>query len=503
MYKVIIEPAGITRHAEEGTLLIDLLSDAGIPLHTPCGGRGSCKKCIVTAAPLGSASDRGQIEKLVLACMTPVTEDLLVHTEKADVGFAIPDLDNLPPGENLVLALDLGTTTMQPALVHQPTGKTWSLPSIMNPQRRYGHDVIARIAALDDPDKAPHLTGALLRTIAQMHREIINFRPELKGLITQLVVSGNTTMSYLFLGLDARPLGTFPYEAPVLTFTDDMTQKARKILTGIEKIRVLPAASAFLGGDITGGLALMEREGIPEGTLFFDMGTNGEMFLKNGEGSLVATSCAMGPALEGMNISSGMTAAPGAVNHLSVKKETLDISIMGDEPPAGIAGTGLIDFLSLLLNRGLIDRSGSIKKSISKTGVAGLSLKDLSFIITEGITVTQKDIRNIQLARAASFAGAAILLKEGHITPGEIQKVIIAGSFGENLNLEAFKNLKFLPAFENAEYSFVGNTSLRAAAAAVEDSFFKEVSAQSRSIRVVDLASHQDFNDLYMESMNF
>ncbi len=503
MYKVIIEPAGITRHAEEGTLLIDLLTDAGIPLHTPCGGRGSCKKCMVTAAPLNSTPAHGQADTMVLACKTLVTEDLVVHTEKADGGFTVSSLDNLPPGETLVLALDLGTTTMQPALVHQPTGRTWSLPSVMNPQRRYGHDVIARIAALDDPEKAHHLTGALLRTIAQMYREIINFRPELKGLITQLVVSGNTTMSYLFLGLDARPLGTFPYEAPVLTFTDDMTEKARDILQGIKKIRVLPGASAFLGGDLTGGLALMEREGIPEGTLFFDMGTNGEMFLKNGEGSLVATSCAMGPALEGMNISSGMTAAPGAVNHLSIRKNTLEISVIDDEPPAGIAGTGLIDCISLLLDRGLIDRSGSIAKGITETGVTGLSLEGLSFIIAEGITITQKDIRNIQLARAASFAGAAILLKEGNLPAGKIKKVIIAGSFGENLNLEAFKNLKFLPDFKNAEYSFVGNTSLRAAAAAVDDSFYKEVEAQSRAMRIVDLASHQDFNDLYMESMNF
>ncbi len=504
MYTIKIEPAGLTKEAEEGTLLIDLLTDAGIPLHTPCGGRGTCKKCTVTVSPLATGPETETKKKFLLACTTPLTEDLIIHTEASEESVNITLLEDIPDGIELTLAADIGTTTLQMSLVNPSTGKKWPLPYIMNPQRRYGHDVIARIAAASNGDNRRHLRDSLLRTLSLLIHDIYAAQTRLEGSITRIIISGNTAMTYFFLDIDTAPLGIFPYETAVTDFNNIDINPYQKLFPGIKRIDALPAASAFLGGDLTGGLSLLESEQIPPGTLFFDMGTNGEMFLKVNEGTIYATSCAMGPALEGMNISQGMTATPGAVNHFSIENGVLTYSVIGDLKPAGISGTALIDALSLFLDQGLVLHNGSISKTAADTKIEGLTIDNLSFHAGKFISITQKDIRGIQLARAASYAAARILLQEAGTSYDSIKRVIIAGSFGKNLYLENFKNLKFLPNFPNAEYSFAGNTSLRAAIkAACDEDFLRQTKDLRNSLNIIDLAAHKDFNDIYIESMDF
>lgn len=497
-YTIKIEPHGTNLTSTEGTLLLDILNDAGIPLQTPCGGRGTCGKCTVTVTPRRKGSE----PFTCLACTTPLEEDITIQVEKTreEAEFTVPG--DIPAGKDLVLAIDIGTTTIQFALTEKSGNETWHLPTVMNPQRRYGHDVIARIAAAADPEKRKHLTGSLRRTIAFLLERLYRHRPVLAGAVEELVIAGNTAMTYFFFGIDTSPLGTFPYLTSKIDFDTDDIHDSEKTLPDIRKISALPVASAFLGGDLVGALALTGREGIPDNTLFFDIGTNGEMFLTIGGGEVYATSCAMGPALEGMNISRGMTAAPGAINHFYLTNNRLHYNVINDIEPVGISGTALVDALSLFLEYGLMARSGSIKTET--TCPDGVEVKNLAFHIGKSLAITQKDIRAIQLARAASFAAARILMKEAGLSPGEIKKVIIAGSFGENLSLEHFKNLHFLPALPRADYTFAGNTSLAAALAAARDVSFIEHAEKLRDrLHVIDLASHPDFNETYLAAMDF
>jgi uncharacterized 2Fe-2S/4Fe-4S cluster protein (DUF4445 family) len=223
---------------------------------------------------------------------------------------------------------------------------------------------------------------------------------------------------------------------------------------------------------------------------------------------LFATSCAMGPALEGMNIAWGMTAEDGAITAVEDGPEGLALRVMGSGGPVGISGTGLVDLTANLLKRGIIRPDGAFCKDLKPSdlpsplaieeieGMKALRLGDIRF--------TQRDIRNLQLAKAASLAASRILLKESGTAEGSIQQVRIAGAFGEHLNLDNFKALGFLPDFPNALWQFLGNTSLKAAETACMDaSFMNKASSLRDQVREVELAPRPGFEDEFIRCITF
>jgi len=217
----------------------------------------------------------------------------------------------------------------------------------------------------------------------------------------------------------------------------------------------------------------------------------------------------MGPAFEGMNISSGMTADVGAITHIGADNNKLDFEMLGESAPVGMCGTALIDIIAHFLRMGVILPSGAFSKEISNielpTPARYLHDGNLKMIkLWDEITLTQKDIRNVQLAKGASLSAALILLDEAGCSLRDIEQVLIAGAFGQHLDIENFKQLRFLPDFPNAEYHFLGNSSLTAAERACLDPGFLEKARSARDrVQVVELSGHTDFNKQFVEAIKF
>lgn len=510
-HRLTLLPGGASGELPEGTPLVDALSDMGVLLRTPCGGKGICGKCGVHieegAPPRTPADDRFFPDRphQRLACRVSIGGDMTVRApEPVSVpqrGRALPLRLNDP-----AVAIDIGTTTVQISIVERPGGEVYPLGTFLNPQRRHGHDVITRIAASSDTGVHASLASVIQRAVASAVRAALEGRTVDADSTRLVVVSGNTTMTHLFFGLDVRPLGVYPYTTRELDYEGMMPPAG---LPTSARVAVLPSASAFLGGDLVGGLTLTEETCTGRRVFFIDIGTNGEMFLRDRDGGAYAASCAMGPALEGMNISSGMTADEGAINHFSVSGGTLVPEVIGDSEPVGVCGTAIIDALAIMLREGVVRGNGAFDRAAA--GASGLFAGRLdttngvlSCRLADNVALTQKDIRNIQLAKGASLAAARMLLREASCGAEEVDRVIIAGAFGENLDIDNFRALGFLPDFPNAEYRFMGNTSLAAAErACVDPAFIERCRALRDSLAVVELTSRGDFNDLFIECLNF
>jgi uncharacterized 2Fe-2S/4Fe-4S cluster protein (DUF4445 family) len=513
MGKVLLTilPGGESREFETGTSLIDALADMGTLLRTPCGGKGVCGKCgvlVESGAPERSAAEDRFFPSEPfsrLACRATIESDMTVRVPVARAtsrpGKPLPARLREP-----AVALDIGTTTVQLSLVDGASGSAYPVASFLNPQRRHGHDVIARIAASADPIVRGSLARVIRGAVAASIRAGLSESAMTPDDIGLVVVSGNTTMTHLFFDIDVRPLGAYPYTASELDYDRYATLEE---LLPAARIAALPSASAFLGGDLVGGLAITDLAGVRSNAFFIDIGTNGEMFLRDGTGTVHATSCAMGPALEGMNISSGMTADEGAINHFTVENGRLKPTVIGGGTPVGICGTGIIDALAIMLDNGVVRGNGAFDRAAAEaspvfSGRIETQNGTTACLLGDGIAITQKDIRNIQLARGASLAAARILLRDAAYEAERIEHVLVAGAFGENLDIENFRALGFLPDFPNARYRFLGNTSLAAAErACVDPGFLGMCRALRDAIHVVELSMRADFNDEFVDCLNF
>ncbi len=494
-----------------GTLLSDAALELGIPLPTPCGGKGICGKCAVKAEgaltpPTGMEGSAGlKASEMRLACQAAVAGNIIIFPE--DSGFSrTPVLKPLDPGAQYGIAVDIGTTTMEFAIINLETGEQHRGVQMLNPLRRWGDDVISRIAAATG--EFEHQVNLLRSTILSEIEEMCRETGVPGENIRKIICSGNTTMQYFLAGIDVFSLGRHPYTAHVLDIpriTMDERWKNRFPNTDME---VLPVSSAFLGGDFMAGLALSINNGITRSAFFIDMGTNGEMFLITPDERIFATTCAMGPALEGMNMSAGMTATDGAITHVTMDNGSLVCTVKGGGRGRGIAGTGYIDMVAHLLNEGLVKPDGAFtraeKEKLPSPLYEGTWNNIRSFFLQDGVPLTQADVRNLQLARGASFTAATLLLQEAGCDVSDINTVILAGAFGENIHIDNFRELSFLPGFSSAEWSFAGNTSLAGALRACTDTDFMErVSSLRERVTIVELTTHPRFNDMFMGSLDF
>lgn len=504
---ITILPENRSVKVPAGTTIADALLNCNIVLHTPCGGKGICKKCTVHASGLLSQPD--DYEKslgdssLRLACRAVIIGDATIWIDSITQRPRYPELN---PTNTYAVAIDIGTTTVQIAFFDMTTKQAMPEITLLNPQRRFGQDVMTRISNANDHAKASHLTQILLQTIITTIQDICNISGiDIHSIVT-IAISGNTVMSYSFLGIDITPLGTYPYTTLITSFDDYNHYPPLKKTFPNAQVTVLPAVSAFLGGDFLGGVGTLPKT--KGNSFFFDIGTNGEMAIIKEDGTIVATSCAMGPALEGMNISSGMTATEGAITHFNLDNNTLTYTSIGDGKPSGISGTALIDLIAILLRNGVIEKSGAIKTAIPQPLSKHIQLEHIenikTLIILDIITINQQDIRNVQLAKGASLAAAKILLREAGLSAHDIEQVYIAGAFGQHINIDNFNELSFLPEFKKATYHFSGNTSLKAAiTACMDNEFLQRLIQRKKHITTIDLSQHHEFNDIYVKSLDF
>jgi uncharacterized 2Fe-2S/4Fe-4S cluster protein (DUF4445 family) len=405
------------------------------------------------------------------------------------------ELIDLEPGDTTDLclgaAIDLGTSTVVVEILDLVSGRSVGRASAVNSQAAYGADVVSRLTyAFQRPDHLQRLRRAIARQLAELIREASGLAAGPAAAVRDIVVAGNTAMNHLLLGVAVESLAVLPFEAVFSSLRPLDAVTAGLELPASAKLYVVPNIRSFVGGDITAGLAasgLAKRKG---NWLFIDLGTNGEIVLKRGR-DLIAASTAAGPAFEGMNISCGMLAVRGAVDRVTWR-DGFVLSTVGNDPPRGLCGTGILDILALSVGHGLITPDGKVAGSAR------------SLPVGPGITLTQADVRNVQLAAAAVKAGVRMMLREFRVSPGDLSGVLLAGAFGNSVNIKNAMQLGLIPALPPERVAFVGNSSLAGAKKLL-------LSAPARAeaedlvgrIRHFSLAAEARFQDEFVAALEF
>ena len=400
-------------------------------------------------------------------------------------------------------AVDLGTTNLSLYLFNLETGELLGRSSALNPQTAYGGDVITRITyCRQRPEGVSVLREAVLKGLAAILDEALGpFRS--RDQVYLITVAANTTMLHILAGVQPLCLGLAPFRPAFLSPLVLTGEQSGMPIHPQGRCILLPGVSAYIGADITAGLAAIDYRKRTGTVLFIDIGTNGEMVLIVGTGRMLGASCAVGPALEGMNISCGCRAVPGAVDSFSLDEDfSPHFTTISGLPPVGICGSGLIDLIAALVSSGLISPTGAFNP---KAGVRlGTWMKGDRYQLTDSIFLTQKDVRQVQLAKAAVHTGVLMLLTEAGISVSDLEEIVVAGSFGYHLNPESLRQISLIPREFQGKVSFVGNSSLSGASMALLNQKVLVDMEQIRSrVSVLELASHLQFRAQFISSLRF
>jgi uncharacterized 2Fe-2S/4Fe-4S cluster protein (DUF4445 family) len=415
----------------------------------------------------------------------------------------------LPIGSPILgLAVDIGTTKMAAYLVDLSTGKTLSKRGEMNPQTGYGEDVISRIEyANRNPEGRAILQSKVVQTINWMAEELCREVGESPGQIVDSVFVGNTVMHHLFCGLPVQQLGVSPYVPAV---TESLEIAAHQI--GLE---FAPAANAYLppniagyvGADHVAMLLATEIWETDKVVVAIDIGTNTEITLAAG-GRMLSCSCASGPAFEGAHIRDGMRAAPGAIERIQIRdSQDIFLQTIDNQPPVGLCGSGILDAVAELLNGQIIDSSG---RFIHGHPLVRLNENEGGIVLVQApetghgrdISVTHKDVNEIQLAKAAIRAGLEILLLEAGLTHEDIDEIVVAGALGSYLSVGSAKRIGMFPPIPDDLYRQVGNAAGMGAKQMLVSTHRREVAEEmSRRIEYIELTAHGEFTKAFMQAM--
>lgn len=401
----------------------------------------------------------------------------------------------------LGVAIDIGTTGISYYLIDLSNGKILEKSSSLNPQTQYGGDVLTRITyCMEDPLGAIKLQELIVEEINNSIKNLVGSLYSI-GDIYHVAVSANTTMLHLLFGINPRSLAKAPYRAVFLSPKDN---KARDIAMEVNReaiLTIIPAVSSYVGGDIVSGIMASDFQNNKE-AIFIDIGTNGELVALK-DGKIISTSTAAGPALEGMNIECGCRAQRGAIETFDIDEEyNIHYTTIGGEKAIGICGSGLIDIAGAMVKRNILMKSGRWNKNLD-TKVAD-RLVDKRFYITDDVFISQKDIRQIQLAKGAIATGVILMLKEIGLTIEEISKVYIAGAFGYHVNPDNIKTIGLIPNGFSGEISFLGNTSLEGARLVlINKKCLEKVYDIKEEMKVLELSLREDFQDVFVSQLNF
>ncbi len=478
----------------EGESLYDTFVRYDKHFSAPCGGKGKCLKCIIQIIdgeiPITKADERAFTKEELkngfrLACKAKpktkceirnfygrkkkygiVTEFQAVpaadknERKSAPVGTEREFTDNnmkKKTGKNevFIIAIDIGTTTIAMQVNKGADVRIVRERSIMNPQRIYGADVMARIRASIDGEKEK-LTK-ILRSEMEKGMDRLVKEADIKWpQIAAVVITGNTAMLHFLLGYPTDSLSKHPFKPKSIKGEEipyhEIFRKKRKA-----RLMIMPGISAFIGADIMAGILALEIHKREEITLLVDLGTNGEMVLGNQQ-KLLCTSTAAGPAFEGGNITWGTASVEGAVCSVNIDENGTEIKTIMDGKAIGICGTGIIEALSEFLRCKIMDETGLLREPYFEEGVTLAATGE-----GRRIRIYQKDIRELQMAKAAVAAGIKTLVKAYGIRLGDITNVYLAGGFGYQLNIEKAMGIGLLPKELKNKVIPVGNSALRGA----------------------------------------
>ena len=418
------------------------------------------------------------------------------------------------------IAFDLGTTTVVATLLDLSTGTPLAVASMLSKQQPFGADVITRISSIMmDPAALDRLTGLAHETLRELTADICAQAGVDPADVLEVAVAGNATMTHIALGIDPEPLGVAPFIMSTRHFPEVLAHDLGLAVHPRARAVVFPSFGAYVGGDITAGLLASGMDRDSRTRLFIDIGTNCEIVLGNSEW-LLATAAPAGPAFEGAAIRCGMRAADGAIEVVTMTADGLDLKVIGDAPPAGLCGSGLVDAVAGLVGLGLLDPSGRLVSEERAAQIApGLAPRltrvgqERVFVLhwqgkpgdaEHSIYLSQRDVRELQFAKAAIATGWNILLEESGLQPSDIKQVLLAGSFGSYLSPANAISLGLVPDLPVLRVVSAGNVAGEGAKMALL-SMRERAGALAllEEVRYVELSDRADFNDRFVEQLAF
>jgi len=431
-----------------------------------------------------------------------VVDDALIAVEPGDT-----------TARRFGIAFDLGTTTVVATLLDLSTGTPAAVDSVLNAQQPFGADVITRISAtMLDPANLDRLAGLARDTLAGLASSVCQAGGVDPAEVYEVAVAGNATMTHLLLGIDPEPLGVAPFIMATRLYPEVLAADLGIAVHPRARAVVFPAFGAYVGGDITAGLLASGMDRDQRTRLFIDIGTNCEIVLGNADW-LLATAAPAGPAFEGAAIRCGMRAADGAIEVVTMTPGTLELTVIGDAAPAGLCGSGLVRV-------GLLDSSGRLVPKEAAAALApGLASRltrigdERVFVLhwlgevgdaSNSVYLSQRDIRELQFAKAAIATGWHILLAEAGLTASDVQQVLLAGSFGSYLSPASAIRLGLVPPLPVLRVVSAGNVAGEGAKMALLSLRERAAGlALLEEVRYVELSDRADFNDQFVGQLAF
>lgn len=500
--------------------ILKYLQQNKVNIMSPCNGQGICGKCkvLIHSKPkpnkqeLSALSSSELDQGIRLACSRNVLEDIDVEILNEQLNMKITSsfttIKNKNPyiklqkdnnkynvyrGNKLIkstqfnkaygVAVDIGTTTVVVTLNDLIGNHPIDIVTFLNPQSKFGADVISRIQYAGSKEGLDTLSQLITTAIDNSIETLLSSNKIEDDCLYEVVVAANNTMVHLLLHIDPTALALSPYKSNLLQtietrYGDVFDNNRNATLT------IIGGFDSYVGGDIVSGIYSENLHKKETYNLLVDLGTNGEIVLIKNDRAF-ATSTAAGPAFEGVNIFCGIGAVEGAINTFKYPK---DITTINNKEAIGICGSGLIDIVSELVQNDIIDFSGRMKGS---------------FNITKDIVLTPNDIREVQLAKAAIRAGVEHLLLDAKVSNQDIDTVYIAGGFGKYVDLQHFFNLGIIPMDLYEKVQVIGNSSVRGAVKYLYRPLSKEIESIRLNCEIIQLGTSSTFQDLFVANMHF
>lgn len=505
--RITLVPLGKTLSVKRGEPLQQHLFAQGVEF--PCGGRGRCRRCRVrvlnghlpvTPADAQRLSQADLDAGWRLACQARAETDLTLELAQWEASILGDDLKfEFIPGEGFGVAIDLGTTTIVAQLLDLKTGNVLGVRSALNNQAQYGSDIMSRVEYAIAPGGLDTLTRTVRqqtgRLVADLLRDLketaagSESTPATDALRTVIVV-GNTVMHHLFCGISVEPLSHHPFEP-----SNDGLQRLSPSDLGWDvprhaEVMFLPCLGGFIGSDILAGILATGIHNSDQLVALVDLGTNGEIVMGN-RTRLLCASTAAGPAFEGARISMGMLAATGAISAVNNNNGRFQCTVLGGGQPKGICGSGLVDAIAVALDLGLIDHTGRLKCGDS--------------LVLEGqVTINQKDIRELQLAKGAIAAGIRLLLERWNAQSEDLHCLWLAGAFGNYISRASARRIGLIP-LPAEKVKPAGNTALRGAKYVLLNTAHNDPEQTSIRQRVVHVPLNEEprFHEVFVSEMQF
>ena len=496
-HRITLRPTGVELRAASGTPLRDPLFEQGVEF--PCGGQGRCRGCRVqvlegTAQVNAAQRERLSADELAagwrLACQCALESDLVIELRQWDAAILADETPfAFKPRPGLGVAVDVGTTTIVAQLLDLVTGRVLAVRTALNSQARHGGDVMSRVEFALTPGGQLELQGLIRRQIAALITQLLLAAGAAASEVRDVVLVGNTVMHHLFCGIDVKPLSHYPFVSSRHGLEVSNAGELGWELPPKTPARFLPCLGGFVGSDILAGLLATRIGESASLVALIDLGTNGEIVLGNRERVLCASTAA-GPAFEGARVSMGMRASTGAISQVTVEGGHWRCHVLGNAEPRGICGSGLVDAVAAGLDLGLIAPSGRFAD-----GNHGWEL-------CAGVVLTQKDVRELQLAKAAIASGLSMLrARWGGANP---VRLYLAGAFGNYVNRSSAQRIGLID-YAPDQVQPAGNTALLGAKLALFSLDGEDGSYFSLRNRVehVSLSADPHFQDVFVQQLAF